>query len=309
MNGILRNLILAAALTAAPALAFAQEGGEEKGGEQKAEGPDNKAKAQMFVDEGLKRMASFLQTRNQNEMMLARQCFAKALELDKTNFDALLGVSEMMMLEANTGAAAAKLTEAVKVKPKHQKAQYLLGSVLLKLERYEKAVEALKAAYEADEGLVQDAETQVMIPFEYGKCLARMGKAEEGAKVLRELAEGGKFEIFGSYKDARQNLYFEGYQMVGEAYMGMGQYQEADRFLTKAVANCKQLHEGKMTAELQSAYVYNKFRVPIPSVGQMEGDVFLHVASKLKIQKPKDPIPIERAMELLVSETDENRSD
>jgi tetratricopeptide (TPR) repeat protein len=296
MKDLLRSFALALVLVAAPGVSYAEEGGEEgggeegqgeeKGGEEKGEGVSDKAKAQMFADQGNKFMDKYHETGDVNQARMAWACFGKALQLDKANFDALVGSGEIFLLDKNLGGAAQRFQDAAKLKPKHQRANYFFGATCIELEKYDKAAPALKAAYEATEGQFTDPVMQILLPYKYGKCLAKLGKGEEAVKILRELADGGKFEGFGAREDQNRGMYFEGYMTVGEAYMAMGEFAEADRYLTKALANCKQLLGGP-TAEIDGTYKANKYRVPLSSAGQVEGDVFLSAPHKLRIQKPK----------------------
>lgn len=238
-------------------------------------------KAKMHVDAAKKFLAA-------NNIMGARQQLDLALKLDKKNFDALYLMGLTHYREGNMGGTMKFMLDALKVNPKHQQASFYVGKAELDLEHLDKAEKYLKAARDAKEGFFEDPVQRDLVPYYYGVCLVKASKGKEGVKILNEMAEGGKFEQFGARQDILKKLYYEGYMFTGEAYTVLGLYKDADRWLSKAIANGKQINEGKIPgADLHSVWLHNKLRVPVDSQGQVQGDTFLNPTKKLLLKKPK----------------------
>jgi len=219
----------------------------------------------------------------------AKKCLKEeVLKIDKKNFEAHFLMGLCFYREQNLGGTMTWMLMALKINPNHQQANYYVGKAELDLEHLDKAAKYLKAASKAKDGLFPDPGMQTLIVYYYGVCLVKQKKGKEGAKILNELAAGGKFETFGTRKDVLRNIYFEGYMYTGEAYTHLGLFDEADRWLTKALANGKQVNEGKIPGnQLWTLYRFNKFRVPKRSIGQVQGDVFMNTKSFLKVKKVK----------------------
>ncbi|MHC5037842.1 MAG: tetratricopeptide repeat protein [Planctomycetota bacterium] len=237
-------------------------------------------KAKMHVDAAKKFY-------NQGKIMEARKHLLKAVKLDAKNFDAYFLLGLTYYREENRGGAMKYLTEAKKINPNHQQVNYYMGKAELDLGHLDKAIVHLRAAHKAKEGLFKESQMQIMIPFDLGVCLVKQGKGKEGAKVLKELAEGGKFEQFGTLKTVLKKVYWEGYMYAGEAFTVQGLYKEADPFLAKAVNNMKQCNEGKMNNQVWTLYLFNKHRVPKEDQGMFKGDTFKNRSKKLQLNRIK----------------------
>ncbi len=214
----------------------------------------------------------------------------KAMDLDPKNFEAPFLMGLTFYFEENRGGTMRYMMQARKLNPKHQQVNYYMGRAELDLGHLDKALKYLKSANDAKEGFFENPLQQIMVTYDLGVCYSKMGKGKEAVRILQPLADGGKFEQFGRIKDPAlqryYKVYFEGYLFTGQAFTALGEFAKGDPYYEKAIANVKQLNEGKMSSEVWNPYLFNKYRVPIPSQGQIQGNAFVHAKSKFKVVKP-----------------------
>jgi tetratricopeptide (TPR) repeat protein len=161
-------------------------------------------------------------------LVKARKFFEQALELDRSNVDALVGVGTMDWLVGQAfmtddpssflAAAEAKFTQALAAAPKHARAHWALGYVLCATNRASRGMEEFGRALAIDPNFAA-------AHAGFGFAHVYVGRAEETeAHVMEALRL--------SPRDARINVWF---LHAATAKMLPGEFDEAAARLGKAI--------------------------------------------------------------------------
>ena len=161
-------------------------------------------------------------------LVKARKFFEQALELDRSNVDALVGVAFLDWIagvafmtddpSSLLAAAEAKFTQALAAAPKHARAHHGLGYVLCATNRASRGMEEFERALAIDPNLAA-------AHAGFGLAHVYVGRAEETEAYVMEA-------LRLSPRDARINVWF---LHAATAKMLLGEYDEAAARLGKAI--------------------------------------------------------------------------
>jgi len=255
---------------------------------------ENKAKAELYIKEGLKQLAA-------KKIKMAMDCFMKALQYDPKNMRALLAMADLArMLKRAPGQVIKAYREVLKVQKTHQAANFYIAEQYIAMKRYDVALPFIEVAYKSKKGAVclpgtsrPDPMIPTIIATYYGQVLSELGKSDKALAILEPLAANQKFDAFAGHSDkAMQHWAWMGYLIVGYSMTDLKKFAEADTYLRRVMDMQKQLYgENKIHALFdqrmyQRRYLYNKIRTP--QYGTMQGDSFANEVFHVVLTKPKE---------------------
>ncbi len=247
----------------------------------------DKEKSELYLKEGLKYLG-------EKNLKLAMDCFQKALQYDPKNIVAMINMADMIRVTRQApGQIVKAYGEVLKISPNHQAANYYTACVFLDQKRFADALPFLKKAVESKEGLVTiqgteqvDPMFEIILKTQYGQTLSELNKGEEALKILKPLAEEGKFNNFMGHPDENMKHWaWRGYLLVGYSLSDLKQFNDADKYLSQSLDIQKRMFEGKISAEFdQRRYLFTKLRVP--AYGTVQDNGFLNPDYKVTLIKP-----------------------